>query len=85
MNFDNSIKKKIHYKTIFGSIKWPHFDDFGNIYCFYVVISITYIIVFPLVETCGWKEQLPNLLENWFLFLELETLNFGYLLIFFIL
>ena len=32
-------------------MKWPHFDDFGNIYFFYVVTSIKYLILFLLVET----------------------------------
>ena len=36
-----------------GGIKWHHFDDFGNIYCFYVTF-IKYLILFLLVETCGW-------------------------------
>ena len=38
-----------------GSMKWPHFHDFGNIYFFYVVTSIKYLILFLLGETCGWN------------------------------
>ena len=39
-------KKCIFFFTspFLGSMKWPHFDDFDNIYCFYV----KNLIVFPL-------------------------------------
>ena len=36
--------------SFLGTMKWPHFHDFGNICCFYVVTSIKYLIVFPWLK-----------------------------------
>ena len=52
LNFNNSIKKKKFTKRQFlGIMKWPHFDDFANIYSFYssgfhqIFISISLFLV----------------------------------------
>ena len=60
MNFDNSIQFFFFFtkRPLLGSMKWPHFDDFGKIYCFYVVTSIKLFIFISIWGNLWMKTQL---------------------------
>ena len=70
MNFDNSIQKKFNKRPFLGSTKWPHFDNFGNIYCFYEVTLIFLVSYSHLLMILHWiviqaPSQSVLVLKSW--------------------